>query len=77
MNIKYELIKIFLSEVANNFIDTNRLMLSKIADTTAIKILEEIRQVIANETLSDFEVVEEIVCILEKNDIYCGGRHDF
>lgn len=77
MNIKYELIKIFLAEVANNFIDANRLMLSKIADTTAIKILEEIRQVIANDAFSDFEVVEEIVCILEKNDIYCGGRHDF
>ena len=51
--------------------------MSKIADTTAIIILDEIKNVICNDELSDFDTVEEIVCILEKNNIDCGGRHDF
>ena len=77
MNIKYELIKEYLAEVANSFIQENKLMLSEIADTNAITILDEIKTVIGNDELSDFDAIEEIVCILEKYDIYCGGRHDF
>ena len=39
--------------------------------------LSEIRCVIQNDTLSDFETVERIICIFEKYNINAGVRHDF
>ena len=50
---------------------------SEIADTTATTMLGEIQQVIKNQEYSDFEAIEEIVCIFEKYNIDFGGRHDF
>lgn len=49
----------------------------KIADTTAINALSEIRNVIENNDISDFDAVEQIVCIFEKYKISAGVRHDF
>jgi len=43
----------------------------------ALKMLSEIYEVIINDELSDFDVVEEIVNIFEKNGEDCGIRHDF
>ena len=50
---------------------------SKIADTTAIQMLREIQKVIHNEKYSDFDAIEEIVCIFERYEIDAGFRHDF
>ena len=50
---------------------------SQIADTTATMMLGEIQKVIKDEKYSDFEAVEEIVCIFEKYKIDFGSRHDF
>ena len=48
-----------------------------IVDTTAIKILDEIKSVINNtEIEDDYEVVEQIVLIFEKYNIDAGMRHD-
>ena len=49
----------------------------EIADTTAINMLSEIQNIIRNETYSDFDVVEKIVCVFEKYGIDFGSRHDF
>ncbi len=49
----------------------------KIADTKAIVVLSEIQEVIKNDALSDFETIEEIVCIFEKHRLDFGVRHDF
>ena len=49
----------------------------KIMKERAIQILNEIREVIRDTALDDFEVVEEIVCIFEKYDIDADFRHDF
>ena len=44
----------------------------------AIEILTKIKSVLARHyQLSDFEIVEEIVCIMEKYKIDCGECHDF
>ena len=48
-----------------------------IIESKSLSALAEIQQVIQNDTLSDFEMVEEIVCIFEKYNIDAGGCHDF
>lgn len=49
----------------------------KMVDTKAVRILQEIQDVLACDSKSDFDVVEEIVCIFEKYHISAEGRHDF
>lgn len=77
MNIKLELIQNYINDIIKIIMEDITPDLSKIADDTAINILDEIKNVICNDELSDFDAIEEIVCILEKNNIDCGGRHDF
>jgi len=77
MNIKLELLKKHIGDIMEILLEEMSPDMSKIADTTAIIILDEIKNVICNDELSDFDTVEEIVCILEKNNIDCGLRHDF
>ena len=50
---------------------------SEIANTTAIKMLAEIQAAIKNENYSDFEIVDEIVCIFGKYKIDFGSCHNF
>ena len=50
---------------------------AKIADTTAIRILSEIQAVLQDDDKTDFDVVDEIICIFEKYHICTGTRHDF
>ena len=43
-------------------------------------LLEQIRQILADDTLDDpecFHRIESIVSLLESNGIDCGARHDF
>jgi len=75
MNIKLELIQNHINDIIKIIMEDTEI--SKIADTTAITILDEIKSVICNEELSDFDAVEEIVQIFEDNNIDCGCRHDF
>ena len=49
----------------------------KVVNTKAVRILQEIQDVLADDLKSDFDVVEEIVCIFEKYNISAEGRHDF
>lgn len=77
MDIKLDLIK---NEIAKCIIDNIGLLdidVDKVINTKAINILSEIKQVIINDEISDFDVVEEIVRIFEKNNISAGSRHDF
>ena len=77
MNIKLELLKNEISDLIISRLDTLDVDADKITDTTAINALSEIRCVIQNDTLSDFETVERIICIFEKYNIIAGDRHDF
>lgn len=77
MKIKLELLKIYISEVINNNLEDFEIDESKIADTTAIQMITEIQKIIKDENYSDFDAIEEIVCIFEKYNIDAGFRHDF
>ena len=86
MKLKYELLANAVSEAIrekikmyadfdglNEFdIDVN-----EIANSTAIKALWEIQNIVQNDEFSDFDAVEEIIKIFGKYDISAGSRHDF
>ena len=77
MEIKIELLKSFIADYINNRIDNFEIDANKIVNTAAIKILAEIQSIIKNNDYSDFEIVEEIVCVFEKYKIDFGNCHDF
>lgn len=77
MEIKTELLKRHITDYINNQIEDFKIDANEITNTIAISMLSEIRNVIKNENYSDFDVVEEIVCIFEKYKINTGFRHDF
>lgn len=77
MNIKLELLKIYISDVINSNLEDFEIDASQIADTTAIQMIGEIQKIIKDENYSDFDAIEEIVCIFEKYNIDAGFRHDF
>ena len=77
MNIKTELLKNYIADYVTSRIDDFDLDATKIADTTATRVLSEIQNVLKCETNTDFEAIEEIICIFEKYNIEYGARHDF
>ncbi len=77
MNIKLELLKDYIAEYVNSHLIDFDIDVNRIADSKAIAILANIQTVIKNTEYNDFDVVEEIVNILETNGISCSGRHDF
>lgn len=77
MKIKLELLKNYISDFINNRIEDFEINADEIADTAAIDILEEIQNIIKNDTLTDFEIVEEIISVFEKHNIDYGTCHDF
>ena len=77
MNIKTELLKRYITDYINNQIEDFEIDANEITNTIALSILSEIRDVIKNEELSDFDSIEEIVRIFEKHKIDTGFRHDF
>ncbi len=40
-------------------------------------LLDKIRAVIQDDSLTDFDCVEKIVCLFENSGISAGNRHDF
>ena len=77
MNIKTEIIKSYISDVICNGISDFDIDADKIANSKAIEMLEEIQQILKNDSLDDFEMIDEIVCVFYKNNIDAGGCHDF
>ncbi|MBQ2932527.1 MAG: hypothetical protein IJE62_06795 [Clostridia bacterium] len=77
MNIKTELIKSYIAEVVCSNISDFEIDESKVADTTAVKVLGEIQQVLKDNKLDDFEMIEEIVLIFEKYNLNAGSCHEF
>ena len=77
MDIKLELLKDHIYYYISSRLDDFAIDVDKIADSKAISLLEEIKQLLQNSEYSDFEAIEEIVALLESNGIDCGDRHDF
>jgi len=67
-----ELGKMVFGYCCNVDINFNELINAK-----AIESLQRIKTVIENDSLSDFDCVEKIVCIFEDIGSNCGNRHDF
>ncbi|MEE1224018.1 MAG: hypothetical protein UH081_02040 [Clostridia bacterium] len=51
--------------------------INEIADTTAIKALSEIQEILHSYDGNDFDTVEKIVCVFEKYNLSAGMAHDF
>jgi len=77
MNIKLELLKNSIFDFINDNLESFEIDASKIADTAAINMISEIRNIIEDESNSDFDAIEKIICLFEKNNIDIGFRHDF
>ena len=77
MDIKLELLKKAICDFINNNLDGLEIDAEEIADTTAISMISEIQNIIKNENYSDFDAIEEIVCVFEKYKVDFGSRHDF
>ena len=86
MKLKYGLLASAISEAIYekirmyaNFdtLDELDIDVNEIADSTAIKALSEIQNVIQNDEISDFDAIEKIVKIFERYNISAGLRHDF
>ncbi len=77
MNVKLELLRGAISDFIKCRMEDFEIDADKIADTTATLALGEIQKVIKDESLSDFDAVEKIVCIFEKYHIDAGSSHDF
>ena len=76
MNIKLELLKGSIHDIIDSRLADVVINTDEIADTTAIKALSEIQNILAS-NLDDFEIVEQIVCVFEKYNLNAGGCHDF
>ena len=74
MNIKLELLKSYISDFINSNLEDFEMDASQITDTTAIQMLTEIQSIIRNE---NFDAIEEIICVFEKNKVNFGFRHNF
>ena len=77
MKIKTELLKSCISDYINNNIDDFEIDADKITDSVALGILSEIQEILKNCSYSDFEAIEKITEVFEKNNIDYGNRHDF
>ncbi|MCR4719123.1 MAG: hypothetical protein K5768_05780 [Firmicutes bacterium] len=81
MNLKFELLQGAIFDAVRQglcYAEMNsEINADEIADTTAIKALSEIKEIISDDEKSDFDMVEEIVCVFEKYRISAGGCHDF
>ena len=77
MDIKLELLSGAICDAVRDNIYTLHIDANQIVDSKATKILNEIKAVIHNSNLDDFEMVDEIVNIFCKYDIDIGGCHDF
>ena len=77
MKIKTELIKRYISDIICNNIFDFDIDENKISDTTAIKVLGEIQQILHTNELDDFKMIEEIFLIFEKYNLNTGSCHNF
>ena len=77
MNMKLELLREHIADYVRFRLEDFEIDVSQIANTTAIMALGEIQKIIKDESYSDVDAIEEIVCIFEKYKISAGFRHDF
>lgn len=77
MNLKLELLQPYLSDGIRQYLKDLDLDVNQIVDTKATQMLGEIRSILQNTALDDFEMVEEIAEVFRNNHVSVGGCHDF
>lgn len=77
MEITLELIANEVYEFIKSTLLNKDININQIIQKPAVSALCEIQQCLKDDSLSDFDVVEEIVNIFEKYHISAGTRHDF
>ena len=77
MNIKTELLKKHISDYITKNIDDFEIDVNDIANTVAIEVLSEIKRIIINDDLDEFDIVERITDLFEEYGIDFGNQHDF
>ena len=77
MLIKTQLLNKYISNYVKYHIQDFEIDANEIVNSTALELLSEIHKIIENDKYSDFEMVEEIVCLFEKYNIFVEGCHDF
>ena len=77
MNIKTELLRRTVSDIVCRELEYyTEFDENKIANSTAIEIVGKIQEIL-KEDKSDFDIVEEIVCLFEEYKLDAGPCHDF
>lgn len=71
------LAKVFEKEEIHIIFPNLKLNAEGIVEKECYKALKKIKAIIENDSLSDFDCVEEIVCVFESIGSNGGGRHDF
>ena len=77
MHIKLELMQNAIFDAIREKLSYIEIDTDKIADTTANKVLSQIKEIMPDDIKSDFDVIEEFVSVFERYNIEAGGRHDF
>ena len=78
VDIKLEIFAKVVSDAINSAIRDIHMETDDAINSMTLTVLHEIVRVVQNtEIKDDFDVVEKIVCILEKYNINAGDRHDF
>lgn len=71
------LTKVFEKEEINIIFPNLKLNTVEIIEVQCYQVLQKIKTVIENDSLSDFDCIEEIVCIFEEIGSDGGKRYDF
>ena len=78
MELFKEILATILSKEEINISFPNlKLSVTESVEMESFKALQKIKAVIENDSLSDFECIEKIVCIFEEIGSNGGNRHDF
>jgi len=77
MELHKEMLCKELGEIIYETLRLREIDYTEIIELKSIQVLQKIKAVIENDSLSDFECVEEIVYIFEEFGSDGGNRHDF
>ncbi|MBE7023637.1 MAG: hypothetical protein IJ285_05660 [Clostridia bacterium] len=77
MKIKTELIKGYVADAICNQLTDFEIDENAVADSRATLILDAVREILCQDELTDFEMIDEIVSLFGRCNIDCGSCHDF
>ncbi len=77
MSVKTELLKVAIADYVVMNMSDFETATNKMADNTAVFLLDEIQRIIKDSNNNDFDIVEKIVKLFTSNHIDCGDCHKF